>query len=331
MGVAVGEARTTAIPPCPGFGLRRERPDVFTERVFASVTSDIRHITFAGAIPTGCPCAGRLIFPRPSLAERGTEESPPLDAFSKWLLTRAGIDPAAYRPLSLLRRLPACLRQLRVGTPEAALRLLQRDPGLIPVALGSMLIGVSGFFRDPAVFSALEDEILPRLLADRDGGVRVFSAGASTGQELYSVAMLLEEQGAFGASELLGLDCRSEAIERAGFGCYEGAELDGLSPGRRDCHLRVEGGRLRVRAHLRAGIEWRVGDALSFVDERPRDLILFRNVAIYLDPVYAAAVWARLTDQLVPGGILVTGKAEEPPRSLGYARVAPCVFRRRRS
>lgn len=296
--------------------------------VLASVPLDTRHITFEG-IP-----ASRLLVkpacPRSGSVERVVEDVPyPVDGLSAWVLQRAGVNPDAYRAISLLRRVPACLRQLRVASPEAALRLLQQDAGSAPRLLDALLIGVSGFFRDPAVFALLEQTVLPELLAARGGALRVVSAGASSGQELYSVAMLLVERGALATSSLRGIDCRPAAIQQAREAVYLDAELEGLSVARRMRFVRSENGRHRLVADLRTGVEWCRGDVLSHREEEPCDLVLFRNVAIYLERSHADQAWARLTDTLRPGGMLVTGKAEMPPSWLPFERVAPCVFRRR--
>ncbi len=296
--------------------------------MFGSVASDIRHITFEGVIAP----RSRLTHPDSSpsaLAAGSYLPSEAVDELSTWLLDRAGVNPAAYRASCLLRRVPACLRQLRVSSSAAALSMLHQDDRPVPAALDVLLIGFSGFFRDSAVFSALESSILPALLTARDGQLRVLSAGASTGQELYSVAMLLEELGASKASALLGIDCRPGAIQKARLGCYEADELDGLSAARRERFLLNNRTGSRICPELRARLKWQVSDALSFHEPDPSDLILFRNVAIYLERSHADRAWARLTDQLRPGGILVTGKAEAPPTSLGYERIAPCLFRRR--
>lgn len=298
--------------------------------VFASVSSDTRHITFEGIPASRLPPKTTLL--RSDSWERGAEdESCSVDELSAWLLQRAGVDPEAYRANSLLRRRSACLRQLRVASSAAALQVLERDGRMVSGGLDALLIGVSAFFRDAAVFAVLEQSVLPGLLAASGGGLRVLSAGASTGQELYSVAMLLAERGALATSTLLGLDCRPAAVQQARTGVYETAELESLPVERRVRFLEETAGRRQICAGLRARIDWQVGDVLSHREEQPRDLILFRNVAIYLKRSHADRVWTRLTDQLRPGGVLITGKAESPPSGLGYERIAPCVYRRRES
>ncbi|QYM80529.1 hypothetical protein K0B96_07955 [Horticoccus luteus] len=143
------------------------------------------------------------------------------------------MNPAVFRGGALNRRLPACLRLLRVPTEGAAQALLQRRPDLVPATLTAILIGVTEFFREPAVFEALRDIVLPQLAAEREP-IRVAGFGVSHGQELYSMAMLLEEAGLLQRSELVGIDCRSDAIIAAAAGRYDGGDLGGIEPARRE-------------------------------------------------------------------------------------------------
>src|SRR5215213_5073991 len=149
--------------------------------------------------------------PTPGTAEHGNFEE---RSFVQWIFSGAGLDASLYRPESLRRRLPACLRALRVTSVREARRALQENRTLRPVALSTLLIGVTSFFRDSAVFSTLASRILPTI-ADKRGGLRAWSAGCSDGLELYSLAIVLAEFGLLGRSRLLGTDCRDDAVAHA--------------------------------------------------------------------------------------------------------------------
>ena len=117
-----------------------------------------------------------------------------LDPLAAWILQRTGLDCSVYRPAPLNRRIPACLRALRAGSTAEARVLLARFPELLPRTLDTLLIGVTGFARDAAVFDALARIALPSLRA-RPDDLRVWSAGCADGSELYSAAILLAEAG----------------------------------------------------------------------------------------------------------------------------------------
>ena len=280
----------------------------------------------------------------PTNAETSTSGSDEHDAFFAWIFLEAGLSARHYRPLSLLRRLPACLRALRVDDVAQARRLLRRHPQFISVAVGALLLGVTEFFRDANVFEALEAG-LPALLrasaADGNRPLRVWSAGCSDGAELYSVAMLLAELCALQRCELLGTDCRREAIVTATKGVFSATGLRGLPAAMIDRYvlpdaganvMSGEGSKLhRIDERLRGAVRWLQSDLLGGPQPGPWDLVLCRNVAMYLEPLAADRLWRGIVSSLWPGGLLVLGKAERPSAAAAreLSPVAPCIYRRR--
>ena len=262
--------------------------------------------------------------------------SPDGESFLRWLLSRAGLRFDDYKPETLARRLPATLRALRAASPAHARSVLQRSPDASSPALDALLIGVTGFFRDETVFDSLARRTLPDLLARASQGsaarpLRVWSAGCSDGAELYSVAILLAESGALAAGvELLGTDCRPDAIARASAGVFDAQALKAVPQPLLDRYFEPDGPRHRVRPALRAATTWRLGNALAGRAPEPGawDLALCRNLAIYLQPAAAAGLWASLAAALRPGGLLVLGKAERPLGVAGLAPEGPCTWRR---
>lgn len=295
----------------------------------------LAHISFTGVDPAPRVRTARaLLAPERDGDERDTPEARglerdegPLDPFMAWMLGRAGLRAAAYRAGAMRRRVPACLRRLRVATPDCARTLLEKKPELLPGVINTALIGVSEFFRDRAVFERLATEVLPRLLGERKR-LRVCSAGVSSGQELYSVAMLLAEAGALERVELLGVDCRPEAIRRARAGIYRSDDLAGVDAERRARFFRSKDGMWEISPVIKKRIHWDIQDLLGLDAGEPCDLILFRNVAIYLNDEHSSEAWARIDAQLAPGGFVVAGRAERPPASLPFTRVASSIYQK---
>src|SRR5690606_9769520 len=83
--------------------------------------------------------------------------------FLTWVFSQARMDACLYRSETLARRIPACLRALRAATVGQAKLLIQRSPDLLPVAINSLIIGVTSFFRDPEVFAVLRDRVLAEM------------------------------------------------------------------------------------------------------------------------------------------------------------------------
>lgn len=300
--------------------------------------SKLDYICFRGAEPKqgeekGKPLVVSGTHPRSDRGERalrvhprsGSEEGR-MEPFVTRVLKQARVDPEAYRASALARRIPACLRALRAESTQQAGQMLEEDPRLAGKVLNALLIGVSEFFRDPAVWRSLEEQALGRL-ARRQTGLRVYSAGCSGGQELYSAAILASEHRLLEGSKFLGVDCRSSAIAQGREGLFEAADLKSMPQGLRTRYFTISDRTAKIVPQLRARTRWVKAD-LSTFHEGPWDIILFRNVAIYLKPEGALKGWRCLERQLAPGGMLVTGKACYPPGELGLERLAPCVYRK---
>jgi chemotaxis protein methyltransferase CheR len=242
------------------------------------------------------------------------------------LFRRAGLSAHAYRGVALSRRIPACLRFLRVKDLDSARLKLESRPDLVSATLSVVLLGVTEFFRDHSVFDQLQASMVPHL--HRLGQPpRVWSAACSDGRELYTVAVLLNEAGLLTGSHLLGTDCREEAILTAWQGNFPVAVLDKVETSWRG-HFVAHRDEIRPRDELRRVTRWKQADLLQGVEPGPWDLILWRNMAIYLDPASARNVWDGLIRQLSPGGYLVTGKADYPPRNRNLEKIGPCIFRK---
>ena len=140
------------------------------------------------------------------------------------------------------------------------------------------------------------------------------------------MAILLAEAGLLGRSVLLGTDCRVEAVRQARAARYRPA---GLEPTLRGLYFDPVGESFQVSQRLRRHTHWEVADLAAATADGPWDIILWRNLAIYLNPRRADALWRRLAAALAPGGYLIVGKAERPPSELNLSPVCRCIHRRR--
>lgn len=290
---------------------------------------NLRHIRFEGR--PGRASAPRVVSLASPTAVRRTpgDDPPPPDSLPAFVLDACGLEPSAYRRRPLERRRHACLRAVRAGSDDAARLRLGADLDLRRTALGALLIGVSSFFRDEAVFDALAARVLPAL-RDRERPIRVWSAGCSTGAELYSVAILLAEAGLLHRARLLGTDCRADAIVAAREAVFGDEALAAVSAARRERFFERTRNGWRVARALRQAAGWQVADALRETPPGPWDLVLCRNLLIYLRPRAADTMLHRMTVATSDGGFLVLGRAERPPAALRLAPAARCVYRHAR-
>ncbi len=196
-------------------------------------------------------------------------------------------------------------------------------------ALSTLIIGVTSFFRDDFVFETLRTRILPPIVSSTPHGLSAWSVGCSDGAELYSVAMILADMGALEHCHLLGTDCRADAIKRARLGRFDATAMHTLPTQYERYAVEDSAGGVIV-PKIRHSVHWRVSDVLTLQEPGVWDMILCRNMAMYLSGGAAAGLWERLAASLRPGGILVTGKAERPTGASEFTAAGPCIFRRNR-
>jgi chemotaxis protein methyltransferase CheR len=196
------------------------------------------------------------------------------------------------------------------------------------------------FFRHAEHFEALRVHVLPELRACRllEGGLRAWSAGCASGEEPYSLTMLLAEEGLLERAHVLGTDLSRAAIERARAGVYRDWSLRALSPERQYLHFESKGSLHAVRNHLKVHVSLRQLNLAEDCYPSPitqtceLGLIFCRNVLMFLNPSTTAAIAERLFRALAPGGYLFTGPSD--PNLTAHAgfelHMLPgaCVYRR---
>jgi len=174
----------------------------------------------------------------------------------------------------------------------------------------------TSFYRDLSVFKALGDEVLPALAEARAAGkkLRVWSAGCSTGQEVYSLAFLFSNQKARWDDwqvDILGTDISPQAIAQARNGTYSQFEVQrGLPIGDLIARFDQEGDDWRVRSALKARINFTVHNLLDTPPAGRHDIVLCRNVLLYFSAERRRVVLDRLASAIAPDGMLILGAGE---------------------
>lgn len=186
--------------------------------------------------------------------------------------------------------------------------------------IDAITTGETSFFRDTAPFDALRHKILPeridtRSRAKSSAPIRIWSAACSTGQEAYSIAIVLKELLGDPSSynfQILGTDISEHAVRRASTGLYTDNEIDrGLAPNLRDRYFTRQGDGWQVHPGIRALASFRMANlARDFSNLGRFDVILCRNVAMYFNESDRADLFRRLTRAMEPGGCLFIGALE---------------------
>lgn len=236
-----------------------------------------------------------------------------------FLKKRSGLVIAADKAYLLESRLNPVARRLGYASLDAVTETLRamRSPTLESAVVEAMTTNESSFFRDKLPFDRLKESILPRLVAARADQKRlsIWCAAASTGQEPYSIAILLKEMEAQLRGwriDILGTDIAAGVLEKAKSGLYTQFEVQrGLPIQQLVRNFTQEGETWRLDAGIRAMVTYRQFNLLDdFSSLGTFDIVFCRNVLIYFDRESKTQVLDRIAKSMPADGALVLGAAE---------------------
>ena len=232
------------------------------------------------------------------------------------LLKRTGHDFQHYKRATVLRRIERRLQVNSLTGLPSYLAYLKANPREADALFDDMLIGVTQFFRDRAAFETLERKVVPDLFerGDEDGAIRAWVAGCSTGEEAYSIAMLLAEEAPRTRRQrkltLFATDINRAAIDFARGGVYSEPIVADMAPARQRMFFLPDAGGYRIIKAVRDTLIFAVHNLLRDPPFSRLDLVCCRNVLIYLDQTAQEAVLDRIHFALRPGGYLFLGTSE---------------------
>jgi two-component system CheB/CheR fusion protein len=243
------------------------------------------------------------------------------------LRSRTGHDFSQYKKSTVVRRIERRMAQHEIDRPEAYARYLKEHPVEVQLLFRELLINVTSFFRDPEAFEVLRDEILPRMLQGKPEGftLRAWVAGCASGEEAYSLAIILRERldevRSDVKAQIYATDLDDEAITAARAGAYSPNIVQDVSPERlRRFFVKEEGG-YRVKKEIREMVVFAVQDIIKDPPFTRIDLVACRNLMIYLEPELQDRLIATFHYALRPGGILFLSPSESLGHPVGLFRV----------
>jgi len=234
------------------------------------------------------------------------------------VLAAGGIDITRYKDRCLLRRIAVRQRASGAANLQTYLKLVRRNPIERGQLVKALTIHVSQFFRNPSTFHALQHEVLPAILAEKDrtGGraLRLWSAGCACGEEAYSLALLLCEAAQEAlrrySTTIYGTDIEPECLRAAREGRYPAASLKSVPASWRQRYFTPAGAQYAVGPELRSLVHFKRHNILDPVPFGRIDLAVFRNVLIYMADSLQEQVLLGIHGALNAGGYLILGKVE---------------------
>ncbi|MDR3542736.1 MAG: chemotaxis protein CheB [Desulfosporosinus sp.] len=234
------------------------------------------------------------------------------------LRAQTGHDFSQYKGNTIYRRIERRMAVHQIETIDGFVKYLQKTPVEVEALFRDLLIGVTNFFRDPEAFALLEEQVIPKLFAGKTGdvGIRVWSPGCSTGEEAYSLAILLaEHQEALKQSfkcQIFATDIDSQAIAAARAGIYPANIAADLSSERlaRFFTAEPDGSAYRINKMIRDMLVFSEQDVIKDPPFSRLDLISCRNLMIYMNGDLQKRLIPLFHYALNPGGYLFLGTSE---------------------
>ena len=232
------------------------------------------------------------------------------------LRTGTGHDFSHYKKTTIARRIERRMSQHHIEDTEVYARHLEEHPAEVRSLFKELLINVTSFFRDPEAFVMLKQQILPQLFAGKPEGYvfRVWVVGCATGEEAYSIAMLLrelmDETRQAVKIQLYSTDIDEEAIAVARAGLYPPNIAQDVSPERLRRFFVKEDAGYRVKKEIREMVVFAIHNVIKDPPFTRLDLVSCRNLLIYLEPELQNRILLTFHYALKPGGVLFLSPSE---------------------
>ncbi|PKM46777.1 MAG: chemotaxis protein CheR [Firmicutes bacterium HGW-Firmicutes-8] len=254
------------------------------------------------------------------------------DAYEKFLQDlrrRKGLDLTGYKRPQMERRINSLMRSLKVEGYDTYLDLMEKEIQHWLKFLDTLTINVSEFYRNPNQWELLESKIIPELIT-KTPFLKLWSAGCSTGEEPYSLAMLMINRFHKVSFTLTASDIDDEVINKAKAGVYNDKAVANLPKQFLSLNFTQQGTNFVISEDVKRRVKYVKRNLLRDPFDRSYDLILCRNVVIYFTEESKAELYRKFHDALRIGGILFTGSTEQifQPREIGFNLASSFFYRR---
>ena len=244
------------------------------------------------------------------------DSSPQFDALLEFLRAHRGFDFTGYKRTTLHRRVQKRIESVGLDDYGAYLALLEREPAEFTQLFNTLLINVTRFFRDEMAWDFVAAEVVPALVARRGEGapIRVWSAGCASGEEAYTLAMILAESMGIeqfrDRVKIYATDVDEDALASARAAIYSEKQVEVVPEALRAKYFEPLDGRCLVSNDLRRNVIFGRNDLVRDAPISRIDLLVCRNTLMYFNQATQAEILARLHFALADHGVLFLGRSE---------------------
>ncbi|WP_416197959.1 MAG: Chemotaxis protein methyltransferase [Sporanaerobacter sp.] len=233
------------------------------------------------------------------------------EVFKKQINDLIHIDLDYYKEKQMKRRITSLLKRHNFNDFDDYFQGLKSDKMLLNEFVNYLTINVSEFYRNPSQWEILEKEILPDLIKKKNKNIKIWSSACSTGEEPYSLVMLLTKFFDLKDIRILASDIDIEAINKAKLGIYNSKSLDNLPKEFKNKYFEPIESSYKIKDEIKKCVEFKKIDLLKDVFPSNLDLIICRNVMIYFTEEAKELLYKKFYDSLSNDGILFVGSTEQ--------------------
>lgn len=239
--------------------------------------------------------------------------------FMSKVYKKTGIDLTSYKEAQMKRRLTSLYQKKGFKDFQEFFDTMSKDSELLNEFLDRMTINVSEFYRNAKRWEVLEQKILPRLLKNTNR-LKVWSAACSTGEEPYTLAMILSKYMPLSQVSIMATDLDDNVMERAKKGVYPERSLQEVPADIKKKYFVQDGAFFKVTDDIKRTVTFKKHNLLADSFDSGHDLIVCRNVLIYFTEDAKEVLYQKFAKALKPGGVFFVGSTEQifNPSKFGF-------------
>lgn len=243
------------------------------------------------------------------------------EGFKKQIFTLTKIDLNAYKERQMKRRIDALITKRSAKGYEDYVRLIKTDKSAFDEFVNYLTINVSEFYRNPEQWAILEKEVIPQLIKQFGNRLKIWSAACSTGDEPYSLVMLLAKFMPLSQIKIKATDIDKQVLDKARMGLYNVKSLKGLPKEFvKEYFTKINDRTYQVSDKIKKCVDFSQHNLLKDTYQTNYDMIICRNVLIYFTEEAKEDIYRKFNGSLKKNGILFVGSTEQiiQPQNLGF-------------
>lgn len=253
------------------------------------------------------------------------------EVFKKHIFDLTNIDLNCYKERQMKRRIDALIVKHKISSYETYVSQLKKDREMFDEFVNYLTINVSEFYRNPEQWELLEKDILPFLFENHGKQLKIWSAACSTGDEPYSLVMLLSKIMPLSNIKVIATDIDSQVLEKARLGLYNEKSLKTLPLELQSKYFtKINDRTYQISDKIKSRVEFKKHNLLK--DDYPQGchLIVCRNVLIYFTEEAKNDIYRKFAKSMKKDGILFVGSTEQilQPSKLGYESFRSFFYKR---